>query len=323
MLFNKFATHELITTNKKNPDPSLINPWGITQDNDYIWIANNATGTITNYNLFGKKLSNIINVPSTNNNKSSPTDIVINYSNGFLITQNSLSVPSYMIIATENGTICGYNPQIDPINAITIINNSSTNAVYTGLILVKNYLYATDFHNKKIDVFDSNFSLNSNFQFIDTSIINQIPADFAPYNIEQIQNKLYVSYAQQLSPANISVKNGKGNGYINIFDLNGEFLSRFASKGNLSSPWAMIIAPITLGCFVNYLLVGNFGNGQINIYDFNGNYLTKLKNKYNDPLLIFGLHALIVVRVSQLVYFSTGTDTEMDGIIGDIIEECN
>src|SRR5204863_3288034 len=127
-------------------------------------------------------------------------------------------------------------------SAIEVRDRSSFDAVYKGVAMATNnganYLYATNFHGGTIDVFDNAFNYVS-MSFVDPNM----PAGFAPFGIENINGKLYVTYALQLGPDNEDDLAGPGNGYVDIFNPDGSFVSRFASQGVLNSPWAVLYVP--------------------------------------------------------------------------------
>src|SRR5213079_350202 len=152
-------------------------------------------------------------------------------------------------------------------NAVLKVDNSPSGAVYKGLAVgrsgASNYLYATDFHNGKIDVFDANYApATLAGSFADSSI----PAGFAPFGIENINGQLFVTYAVQDADRHDDVS-GPGNGYVNIFDTSGNLLKHFATSNVLNSPWGLALAPVGFGVFSRTMLVGNFGDGRINAFD--------------------------------------------------------
>jgi uncharacterized protein (TIGR03118 family) len=206
--------------------------------------------------------------PAAGGKQGSPTGIVFNSSTDFQI---SAGTPARFIFATEDGTISGW---ASGTNAILMVDNSASEAIYKGLAIgnngTANFLYAADFHGAKIDVFDAAFApatLAGNFS--DPTI----PAGYAPFNIQNIGGVLYVTYALQDADGEDDVP-GLGHGFINKFDLNGNLIARFASRGPLNSPWGLAVAPAGFGAFANALLVGNFGDGRINVYDsVTGNFL--------------------------------------------------
>src|SRR5262249_34043892 len=144
-------------------------------------------------------------------------------------------------------------------------------AIYDGLAIGDaggaHFLYAADFHNGKIDVIDGQFNqvalgTNGFGTFTDPNL----PAGFAPFNVQNLGGKLFVTYAKQNAAATGDVA-GPGNGFVDVFDTSGNLLQRLVSGGALNSPWGLALAPANFGDFSNDLLVGNFGDGTINAYN--------------------------------------------------------
>src|SRR5439155_4970980 len=170
---------------------------------------------------------------------SSPTGVATNATGGFVISFAGKSAPSTELFATEDGRIAGWNGSVDPTHAVIAVDNSASGAVYKGLALGFNaagaFLFATNFHAGTIDVFDSNFrSVRTSGGFRDP----HIPAGYAPFGISAINSHLYVTYAQQDAEKKDDVA-GPGHGFIDIFDTDGQLLTRFTSQGELNSPWGM------------------------------------------------------------------------------------
>src|SRR5262249_18058417 len=163
----------------------------------------------------------------------------------------------------------GWNSSVDPTHAVIAVNNSPSGAVYKGLAEAFTtsgaFLYATNFHAGTIDVFDQNFKpVHMPGGFTDPNV----PAGFAPFRIPAINSHLYVTYAKQDLTKHDDVP-GPGNGFIDIFDTQGDLLERFTSQGQLNSPWGMAWAAFQgFGEFNNALFVGNFGDGSVNAFDF-------------------------------------------------------
>jgi len=295
-------------------DPRLVNAWGIVTYGNTLWVAANDNGTILNYDLNGTILPTAIVVPG-----GAPTGIIVNRTTNFLITNGPVTLPATFLIATENGIIAGYNAAVDPVNAITVIDRSGVGAVYTGIAIANNQIYATDFYNRRIDVFNANYALLTGFMFADLVYRNNIPADFAPFNIANLHGRLYVTYAKQ-NPDNLAEDlPGAGNGYINIYDYNGLFVRRFASNGDLNSPWGLAFAPENFCDAACNLLVGNFGDGTINAHDHCGKFHGQLRDKCGKVIVIDGLWGLIVYK--QRLYFAAGPADEANGLVGVITDK--
>lgn len=296
-------------------DANLQNAWGIAfSDEGEIWISSNGKGRATIYGANGNQLSPPVNIPFGGNpNGGKPTGIVYNETSSFVIP--STGETSEFIYATENGTILA--TASGPAHVVA--NRSSCDAVYKGLAIAKNggyYLYATNFKGGKVDVF------NSSFHYVHMTFVDPtIPAGYAPFGIQNINGKLYVSYAKQLAPDNDDDESGPGNGYISIFNSDGSFVKRFASRGKLNSPWGM--AQVPGSC--HDILVGNFGNGRINDFESNGHYIGQL-NDDGHPITIAGLWAIAYapdnfVNGCTRLYFTAGPDDEAHGLFGYLRKE--
>jgi uncharacterized protein (TIGR03118 family) len=312
-------------------DLNLVNPWGIALSaTSPFWIPNNHSGTATVYDgqghpaPSGKPIVVQIPTPLGVTSVAAPTGQVFNDTQAF----NASGKPSVFIFATEDGTISGWNPSADPANAILLVDNSPWGAVYKGLALASTsagpMLYAADFSQGTIDVFDANLAPVVNAgAFYDPNL----PAGFAPFNIQRIGRKLYVTYAMQDDGRHDDVA-GAGNGFIDIFDFNGHLLGRLVSNGPLNSPWGMALAPGNFGDFSNALLVGNFGDGTINAFDpCSGEYLGSLRDGSSSVITIAGLWGLTFgngrgAGDANTLYFTAGTPgqghVEDHGLFGSI-----
>jgi uncharacterized protein (TIGR03118 family) len=309
----------------KNEDPNLVDAWNIVilGKND-MWISNKATALLTNYDLSGNIISTPVQVPAVGSNPALPTGLIINESTGFVITNGSNVASSYLLVCTENGTICGYNPLVDSVNAIVAVDNSGSDTCYTGLAMINNYLCATDFHNNKIDVFDFNFVLTLSLPFQDLEVLNPIPTTYAPYNIVNIDDLLYVTYAEQTAPNNTQAQAGSGHGYVSVFNKDGLFVKRFASQGKLNAPYGVVKLPNTFGNLTHKIAIGNYGNGKINVYDCEGHVTYTLHDKYKNKICIEGLHGLTKYDdCSHYIYWASGSTEDLHGLVGNIRKSNN
>jgi len=309
----------------RRTDENLVNPWGLViSPTGVIWIADAGAGVATVYNSHGNPLPNettplVVTIPAApgNTEGAAPTGEVFNTTADFVISKGGNSGKSFFIFAGEDGTISGWNPTVDPTNAILKADASASGAIYKGLALGvsggNSFLYATNFHAGTVDVYDKNFApVTIPGAFHDANI----PAGFAPFGIQNIQNLLYVTYALQDANAEDDVP-GAGNGYINVFDLQGTLVRRFATQGTLNSPWGLARASHKFGKLENALLVGNFGDGRINIFDFTtGAFLGQLENAAGDPLEFDGLWGLALSGKS--LFFTAGIADEEHGLFGVI-----
>lgn len=316
----------------RTTDTNLLNSWGLASSpTGPFWIADNGAGVATVYNRDGQPIPSgsplVVTIPPPQGGTppSAPTGVVFNGANAFIVSQGTHSGPSQFLFATEDGTISGWNPNVNGTNAILAVDNSASGAVYKGLALGTNnsgtFLFATDFHDAKIDVFDASFhAAGLPGSFADPSI----PAGFAPFGIRNIGGSLYVTYAKQKLPEKHDDDAGPGNGFVDVFDTNGNLLQRLASHGTLNSPWGLALAPATFGVFSNDLLAGNFGDGRISAFDpSTGAFRGLIVDDGGNPVTIDGLWALTFGNGSpggdpNKLYFTAGPNGEKDGLFGSL-----
>ena len=304
-------------------DANLKNPWGISSSpTSPFWISNNGTGTSTLYNGAGQPfpVNNPLVVTIPPSPGGTPTGQVFNGGSGFELAPGQ---PARFLFATEAGTIAGWNPAANATNALIEVNNGGTGASYKGLAIGNNasgdFLYAANFGNGKIDVFDSGFAAASLAgSFTDPNL----PSGYAPFNIQNLNGTLYVTYAL-VGQGGDDVP-GAGNGIVDAFDTNGNLIKRVVTGGALNSPWGLALAPAGFGEFGGALLVGNFGDGLINAFNpATGTPLGTLRDATNNPIAndgLWGLHFGNGGNGGSLntLYFTAGPNNEADGLFGSI-----
>jgi uncharacterized protein (TIGR03118 family) len=304
-------------------DPNLVNGWGIAVNpTGAFWVSSNEEGLSTLYtgDVAGSPLvKNPLEVAIPG---GSPTGQVFNPTADFLIPGSTSK--AIFIFASQSGEVTGWNPALPPITTAKPAFTTTDDAIYMGIALgnngAGNFLYLADFHNAEIDVLNASFTeVSLAGSFADPTL----PAGFAPFNVAVIGGKLYVAYAQQDAAAEDEVV-GAGLGFVNVFDLNGNFLQRLVSQGELNAPWAMIQAPVDFGDFSGDLLVGNFGDGRINAYDITtGAFQGTLSQSPGNPLVIDGLWGLaigngVAAGDTNTLYYAAGPDDETHGLFGKI-----
>ena len=317
-------------------DPHLVNAWGMSHSpTSPWWISDNGTGVLTLYNGSGTPFPPgsplVVTIPpplgSPAGTLATPTGNVFNSTSGFVVTKSGVSGRAIFLFATEDGTISGWSPAVDPTNAILAVDKSASGAVYKGLALGSNssgdFLFATNFHNGTVDVFDTHFAPASLAgSFADPSI----PAGFAPFGIANLGGRLYVTYAKQNAARHDDVA-GPANGFVNIFDTNGNLIRRLVTRGRLNSPWGLAFAPANFGQFSNDLLVGDFGDGRINVVDpHTGDFLGQLRDRDNRAITIDGLWGLAFgnganAGPTDTLFFTAGIDDEAHGLFGSLRHE--
>lgn len=294
-----------------NIDTDLVNPWGLAQATDSapLWVSDNATNKSTVYNrTSGVKLSIVVNIPL-----GAPTGIAfVPSGSGFSITSDGRSGDSIFLFDTESGAIEGWSSSVDPDNAVVAVDRSAQGDVYKGLALdpATDLLFAADFANNRVRVFDNQFNLVNSFT--DTSL----PRRFAPFNVAVIGANVYVAFARR-EKGGTDEEAGRGLGYVDVFTTGGTLVSHLVANGPLDAPWGMTIAPTGFGTLAGALLVGNFGNKKINAFNAaTGDFLGTLTKPDGRDLKIDGLWALDAGPGTDKVTFSAGPKDETHGLLG-------
>lgn len=314
-------------------DPNLVNSWGIVHGpTTPFWIADNGTGVSTLYTGAGDPFPIgsplVVTIPppkdSPAGTTATPTGIVFNSTAGFAVSEGTTSGAALFLFATEDGTISGWNRNVDPTHAILEVDKSP-GAVYKGLALASNsagtFLYATNFRAGTIDVFNDHFGqTHLAGSFTDPNL----PQGYAPFGIANINGDLYVTYALQDAAKHDDVA-GPAHGFVDIYDTNGNLIRRLVTRGRLNSPWGLTMTPGNFGRFSNDLLVGNFGDGRINVVDpATGEFFGQLRDANNRPITIDGLWGLDFgndanAGPSTTLFFTAGLNDEADGLFGSLV----
>jgi len=316
-------------------DPNLQNSWGLAfSPTSPLWVADNNSGVATLYSInvggtTAAKVPLTVTLPggrASTGDGSSPTGQVFNPTSGFVVTSKAGSGPGLFIFSAEAGQISAWNPVADPVVAgasTAQVEFSSRTAVYKGLAIASTrhgtFLYASNFHDGTVDVFNSRFHLvHLRGGFRD----RRLPAGYAPFGIQEIRGFIYVTYALQNAAKHDDVA-GPGHGFIDIYTTNGFLVKRLVSRGDLNSPWGLAEAPDGFGPFGGMLLVGNFGDGLIHAYGlFSGRPHGALLDKSRQPIQIDDLWALkfgtAATGGTGTLLFSAGINDEKDGLVGSI-----
>jgi uncharacterized protein (TIGR03118 family) len=327
-------------------DANLVNPWGVTTSaTSPFWVADNNAGVSTLYNTTGVRQALVVSIPAPGDplgNGGTPTGTVFNIAqsqNAFQISgvtadgTTPITAPAVFLFATEDGTILGWNPSVNPkgdakprsTHAIIAVDHSPSGAVYKGLAIAADALgltrlYATNFRAGTVEVFAASFSpATPSGGFTDP----RLPKGYAPFNIFPIGSGLVVTYAVQNAEKHDDVA-GMSHGIVNTFDLNGQSFQRLVQHGQLNSPWGVAVAPGSFGTFAGSLLIGNFGNGHINAYNATtGEFIDKIRDPNGQAIVIDGLWSLRVGNGGnggdpKAVYFTAGPNGEQDGLFGSI-----
>jgi len=285
-------------------DPNLVNPWGMSYSaTSPFWISDQGTNVATLYNFAGAINPLVVTIPPGTGGPSGPTGQAFVGGQGFIADSGAAAS---FVFASLQGTISAWNAGTTAVNQYA----APDRAIYTGLAVDGARLYAADAFNSKIDVFNNTFDLITvSGSFKDPAV----PAAFAPYNVQNINGKLYVTYFQR----------GLPGGYVAVFDQNGNLLQHI-SDPHLNSPWGVTIAPAGFGQFAGALLVGNFGDGTIIALDpVTGAYLGTVSDELGNPIVNDGLWAIGFRAPGSTfdpnaLYFTAGINGEADGLFGAI-----
>jgi uncharacterized protein (TIGR03118 family) len=327
-------------TSAQTVDPNLVNPWGLSMaPGQPVWIANHATQTSTFYDGNGKPQlaagTAVVDLPAgAGNAPFFPTGIVANATTGFAVSAGGKSGAAAFIYAGAGGMLAGWAPAVSATSAVTAYTDAG-GAAYKGLAIAVNggatFLYAADFHNNKIDVFNSTYQKQTpaatSFSFTDATL----PKGYAPFNIQALNTgtggatQLYVAYAEQAAPDDFDDTPGAGLGLVDVFDTNGAFVSHLIPVGGvLNAPWGIALAPADFGPLGNDVLIGNFGDGKINAFDpASGKFIAAVSDSAGNPLVISGLWGIVFGNGSanqplNTLFFAAGTDDQAHGTYGRI-----
>lgn len=324
---SSYAAHNLVSDRAGRADrvdPNVVNAWGLASRVDSPWwVANNATSRATVYTADGKPFalsgsSLIVGVPNR------PTGVVANSGPSFAIASGGASSPALFLFATEEGKILGWNQAIPPGQAVLVANRSGVEAIYKGLAISGGRLYATDFHNGRVDVFDRSFHrIKRPGAFTD----RRIPRRFAPFGVQAVGDRIFVTFAKQDTQREDDI-HGRGLGFVDAFDRSGKLLARVARRGQLNAPWGIAQAPRNFGRFSGDLLIGNFGDGRINAFERRSGRtfrpVGQLRTGTGKRLVIDGLWALQFGHgapsngKASTLFFTAGPDEEAHGLFGTI-----
>jgi uncharacterized protein (TIGR03118 family) len=290
----------------KNTDPNLVDAWGLSQaPGGPLWVSDNGTGLSTVYTQgTGVNTGLVVTIPS-----GVPTGNVYNTS-GFKVSENGISGAAAFIFDSEAGIISGWNPSVDPSNAIVAHDGTAQGSVYKGLAIdtSSGLLFAADFRNNQVQIF------NSSWKLVGAFTDKTLPRRYAPFNVAVINGSVYVTFAKQ-DKSKLNEIDGPGLGYVEVFDESGNLLQQLTGQGPLNAPWGMVIAPSNFGSFAGDLLVGNFGDGWVNAFDpATGTYIGPLSTS-TGPIAIDGLWALDAVPTGDIT-FSAGPKKESHGLVG-------
>src|SRR5882724_6948124 len=321
-------------------DPNLQNAWGlVASPGSPWWLSNNAGGTSTLYNGAGAIVPLVVTVPNAPSQTApgSPTGIIFNGSTtDFLIAPGQRGI---FIFVTEDGTVSGWNPAVQPTTAVIVVDHSQVpnpknGAVYKGATVVevggKRFLLAANFRSGRIDIFDSTFkqvrSTSSGRDDDDDDAFNdeRTRLGFAPFNVQAIGPNVYVTYARQDAARHDPV-GGTGLGFVDVFDTRGRLVQRLESGPWFNAPWGVVLTPGNFGEFSHAILVGQFRGGTIAAFNpvtgrFMGNVLNPDGTAFNSPglwALQFGAGNANSGSATTL-FFTAGPGGEVNGLFATL-----
>ncbi|HEY6185610.1 MAG TPA: TIGR03118 family protein [Terriglobales bacterium] len=308
-----------------NPDPNLLNSWGLARSaTSAWWVADNHSGVSTLYDGNGVPQQLVVTVPPPKDvtGLAAPTGVVFNATTSFEVAAGQHAI---FIFATEDGTISGWNPKVNPTEAIRMVNRPGY-AIYKGLALAQtahgNRLYATNFVTGDIEVFNETFKpvrLNP-FAFRNPFLIGK--SNWSAFGIQNVGGNIVVTYARRKQGED-DEEHGAGFGRVAIFDTEGHFLSELQPGPWMNAPWGIALSPADFGAFSHRMLVGNFGSGNIEVFNtITGRHEGRLLNPDGSPLFIEDLWALSfgsgTTGAFNELFFTSGPNDENDGLFGKI-----
>ena len=312
-------------------DPDLKNPWGISlSPTSPLWVSNQGTNSSTLYTLTPGS-STVTKVPTVRvtmgDSVAGPTGQVSNPGTGFVVSNGTKSAPAAFIFDTLDGHIEAWNPTVDPLIGNTESKAAVPGASYTGLALASSShgdeLFAANFGQGKVDVFDSTFKQvkTAPWQFRDP----RLPHGFKPFNTQALNGNIFVTF-DKADPSTGREAVGRGLGVVDEFSTDGRLIARIASGGALNAPWGLAIAPASWGSAAGSLLIGNFGDGRINIVAEHGRHFANNITGQVDvkstgkPFTEPGLWALLPGTATNggtnALWFTSGINHEQDGLLG-------
>jgi uncharacterized protein (TIGR03118 family) len=303
-------------------DPNLVNAWGLAFGQDPAtpaWVSDNGTDVstlyrgATNANPDPSIVPLVVSIP-----EGAPTGVVFNDDPDLQVNGSQ----ALFVFSSEAGAITAWNPSLGTSAQLI---TSVPGAIFKGLAIADTpdgaRLYATDFHNGVVDVWDNSFNpVHRPGAFTDPNLPNR----FAPFGIQRVGQNIVVTYAKQDADAEDDVA-GPGNGVVDIYTMDGTLKRRVATGGVLNSPWGIAKAPQGFGNAGGDLLIGNFGNGRINAFDLNTSPVHRdgaLLDDSGNRLEIDGLWALQfgngTIGSHKTLLFTAGPDDESHGLFGTI-----
>ena len=325
---NAYAVRRLVSDERPRAphvDRRLVNAWGLAaSETGPWWTGNEASSTSTLYSGDGRKQLLTVSVPG------GPTGVAFYGGKELRIGAGRRSDPARFVYACEDGMLRAWTPTVPrswSTQAVVAVDEAAEAAVFRGVAVAGDRVYATDFHNARVDVYDGRWRrVRRDGAFVDRSI----PDWYAPFGIRAIDGHLFVTYVWR---APVNGNDAPTGGYVDEFDGDGKLLARVARKGPMNAPWGLALAPRSFGRFHGDLLVGNFGDGRINAYRRAGDgwaYHGVLHDRRGRALAVNGLWALSFgnggsAGAAGTLFFTSGphdwrgvTELGVHGVLGSI-----
>ncbi len=325
---NVYDVHGLVSDRPgraAHVDARLVNAWGLAASaTGPWWTANEASATSTLYAATGRKQLLTVRVDG------GPTGVAWYAGKQLRVSAGRVSDPARFIYACEDGKLRAWTPTVPAgwsTQSEVVVDEAAEAAVFRGVAVIGSRVFASDFHNARVDVYDASWHrVRTAGGFVD----EQIPAWYAPFGIQAIDGHVFVTYVYR---APVNGNDAPTGGYVDEFDREGRLVARVAHGGVLNAPWGLALAPRSFGRFGGDLLVGNFGDGRINAYRRSSHGWSldgTLHDAHGKPLVVNGLWGLAfgnggTAGPADTLFFTSGphdwrgeTELGVHGLLGSI-----
>jgi uncharacterized protein (TIGR03118 family) len=324
---NRYAVRRLVADRPGravHADASLVNAWGLAASpTGPWWTSNEARGSSTLYSGSGRKQLLDVTVDG------GPTGVAFYGGKGFVVRSAHASDPARFVYACEDGMLRAWTPTVPAgwsTRAEVVVDEAATGAVFRGATIAGERVYATDFHNGSVAVYDDRWRRVLRGAFRDPAI----PEWYAPFGIQAVGGHIFVTYVYR---APVNGNDAPTGGYVDEFDRAGRLVERVAAPGALNAPWGVALAPRGFGRFGGDLLVGNFGDGRINAFRRGAHgwrYDGTLRDRRSHPIVVSGLWGIAfgnggLAGTKDELFFTSGphdwrgeTELAVHGLLGKI-----
>ncbi len=325
---NAYEVHGLVSDRAgraSNVDARLVNAWGLAASSTGPWwTANEASATSTLYSGAGRKQLLTVHVAG------GPTGVAWYGGKELRVSARGASDPARFVYACEDGRLRAWTPTVPTgwsTQSEVVVDEAAEAAVFRGVAIDGARVFATDFHNARVDVYDGHWRrIRREGAFVDPAI----PEWYAPFGIQAIGGHVFVTYVYR---APVNGNDAPTGGYVDEFDRDGRLLARVGHGGVLNAPWGLVRAPRAFGPFGGDLLVGNFGDGRVNAYRRTSDgwsYAGTLHGPRGRPLVVNGLWGLAfgngaTAGPADTLFFTSGphswrgeTEQSVHGLLGSI-----